>query len=124
MGGSSPKVKYGPAAYPVSQQIIGSAAIRGPLTSAISSDIINDPFANLASRQMTQAVQQIRGGYGARGLAGSGIAQKGETEAIQDLALKGAAQRAGQLTGLLGTASAPPSHPGGTPTQGGGFFGK
>jgi hypothetical protein len=42
---------------------------------------------------------------------------------MSDIAAKVQAQRAGQLIGLLGTASSPPSFPDGTPQQGGGFLG-
>jgi hypothetical protein len=97
--------------------------MRAPLSGAIRQDIITNPFTDYGSQQYKQAVGDIRGGYGARGLEGSGIAIKGEQDALQKIASQVQAQRAGQLIGVLGTASGSPAV--GTPTQsqGSGFMG-
>jgi hypothetical protein len=118
-----PSTSYGKPAYSVASQIVGGKQIRDPLTGALRSDIITNPFTDAASREYKQAVADIRGGYGARGLEGSGIAIGGEQKAMGDIAAKTQAQRAGQLIAMLGTASNPPSFPQGTPQQGGGFMG-
>ena len=62
---------------------------------------------SLTDINMNRAVQQIRGGYGARGLANSGIAIGGEQNAIGQLALQGQQQDQTALTNLLaaGTGS-------------------
>lgn len=99
----------GGPAYSVASNII--RRLSGPLSGAIKSDIITNPFTDFGSQQYKQAVSDIRGGYGARGLEGSGIAVKGEQDALQKIASQVQTQRAGQLTGLLGTASASPSFP-------------
>jgi len=54
---------------------------------------------------MQRAVNQVRGGYGARGLAGSGIAVAGEQNAIGQVALQGQQQAAQNLTNLLAAGS-------------------
>lgn len=118
-----PDVEFGKPGYSVASQIIKSDAIKGPLTNAIQGDIINDPFQNQASRQYQTTVDSLRNGYGARGLAGSGIAIQGEQQALNDIQLNAAAQRAGQLTGLLATASSSPSFPNGATKPGSGFMG-
>lgn len=103
-GGDSPK-----PAYSVSSQIIKD--MKGPLSGAVKQDIITNPFTDYGSQQYKQAVADVRGGYGARGLEGSGIAIKGEQDSLQKIASQVQAQRAGQLVGLLGTASGAPSFP-------------
>jgi len=120
-GGS--KVSYGKPGYSTASQIIGSDEIRPQLTGAIQDSIINNPFTNQASREYQLTQDALRGSYGARGLANSGIAIQGEQNALSDIMLKSQAQRAGQLTGLLGTASSSPSFPGGTSPQPRGFMG-
>jgi len=114
--------KGGEAAKPydsVAAQIV--KGMRGPLSGAIKQDIITNPFMDYGSQQYKQAVGDIRGGYGARGLEGSGIAVKGEQDALQKIASQVQAQRAGQLTGVLQTASGAPTVS--APTQGSGFMG-
>ena len=74
----------------------------------------------LTDLQMNQAVNQIRGGYGARGLAGSGIAASGEQQAVGQLALQGAQQQATNLTNLLAAGSGQTSQ---QSSGGGGMFG-
>ena len=120
-GGGGPEVTFGKPAYSVASQIVGGPGIRAPLTGALNESIITNPFTDQASREYKQAVADIRGGYGARGLEGSGIAIQGEQKAMGDIAAKTQAQRAGQLIGLLGTASGAPSFPGGTATEGSKF---
>lgn len=95
--------------------------LQGPLSGALRKDIITNPFTDYGSQQYLQAVGDIRGGYGARGLEGSGIAIKGEQQALQKIAAQVQAQRAGQLTGILGTASGAPTVT--PPQQGSGFLG-
>jgi len=120
-GGDSPDVEFGKPAYSVAGQIVGSPGIRSPLTGALRENIITNPFTDQGSREYKQAVADIRGGYGARGLEGSGIAIQGEQKALGDIVAKTNAQRAQQLVGLLGTASGAPSFPGGTATEGSKF---
>jgi hypothetical protein len=59
----------------------------------------------LTDIMMNRAVNQVRGGYGARGLAGSGIALEGEQQAIGQLSLQGAQQEATNLTNLIAAGS-------------------
>ncbi len=116
-----PSVSYPKPSYSVASQIV--KGLKDPLSGAIKQDIITNPFTNQASDEYKSAVANIRGGYGARGLEGSGIAVRGEQEALQKIVNQAEAQRAGQLIGVLGTASQSPSFPTGTPQQGGGFLG-
>lgn len=95
--------------------------LRGPLSNALRKDIITNPFTDYGSQQYLQAVGDIRGGYGARGLEGSGIAIKGEQQALQKIVSQVQAQRAGQLTNILGTANSSPTVS--PPQQGSGFLG-
>ena len=115
-------VKYPKPSYSAAGQII-MGDLRQPLTGALKDSIINNPFTDASSREYQLAQDSIRGSYGARGLANSGIAIQGEQQALSDIALKSQAQRANQLTGILGTGSSSPSFPGGTPQQGSGFLG-
>jgi len=115
-------VKFGKPGYSEASQIVKND-LHDPLVAGIKQDILTNPFANQASQEYQLAQNSIRGGYGARGLAGSGIAVQGEQDALKDLLLKSEAQRAGQLTGVLATASSSPSFPSGTPNQGSGFLG-
>ena len=113
------KVAYGKPGYSVSSQIVGG--LQG-LPGALNDTIINNPFTDASRAEYQDVVSGIRGNYGARGLANSGIAIKGENTALTDIALKSQAQRAAQLTGLLGTASSSPSFPGGTSPTPRGFM--
>jgi hypothetical protein len=92
--------------------------LRQDLSPAIRQDIINDPFRNEASVQYRDTMNQIRGSYGARGLAGSGIAIEGEQRAIGDIQAKAQAQRAGQLTNILATGSGAPTSIAGSQPRG------
>ena len=123
LAGGGSKVQYGKPGYSQASQIIGSPEIAGPLKTAIGNDIINNPFADAASREYQLASDANNSMYGARGLANSGIAIQGQQAALSDIALKEQAQRAGQLVGLLGTASSSPSFPGGTSPTPRGFMG-
>jgi hypothetical protein len=114
--------KGGEAAQPydsVAAQIV--SGMRGPLGKAIKGDIIKNPFLDQASDQYKAAVADIRGGMAARGLEGSGIAIGSEQAALQKIVNQAQAQRAGQLTGVLGTASGAPTVSPATP--GSGFMG-
>ena len=123
LAGGGSKVQYGKPGYSQASQIIGSPEIAGPLKTAIGNDIITNPFMNQASREYQMASDASNSMYGARGLAGSGIAIQGQQQALSDIATKTQAQRAGQLVGLLGTASSSPSFPGGTSPTPRGFMG-
>jgi hypothetical protein len=92
----------------------------GPLKPALYSVLsptTDDAYSQMAGQRL---VQGIRGGYGARGLAGSGIAQKGEAEGLAnlmtDLAMK-KEDKAVQILGAGGSAT------GTTPIPGRGFMG-
>jgi len=122
MSSGAPKVKYPDPGYSPAGQIVGND-LRQPLVGAIQNDIINDPFQNQASRQYQQTVSDLRGSYGARGLANSGIAIAGEQKALGDIQANAQAARAGQLTGILATGSSSPSFPYGTQSQPRGFLG-
>ena len=122
--GEVAECKGGEAAKPyesVAGKIVGGKKIRGPLENALLGNIIKNPFLNQASDEYKQAEGDIRGGYGARGLEGSGIAVKGEQQALQKIVNQAEAQRAGQLNQLLGTAGGAPNLS--APTQGSGFMG-
>lgn len=123
-GGPVAECKGGEAAKPYEStagKIVGGKKIRGPLETALLGNIIKNPFTDYDSQQYKQAVADISGGYGARGLEGSGIAIKGEQNALQKIVSQTEAQRAGQLNQLLGTASGAPNLS--APTQGSGFMG-
>ena len=59
----------------------------------------------LTALNTRNAINQIRGGYAARGLANSGQAIAGEQNAIGQLALQGQQQQATNLTNLLGAGN-------------------
>lgn len=85
--------------------------LSGPLSSAIQTQILNPDAQNALTQRMIEgAVSTVRGGYGARGLAGSGIAQEGENQAAQDILLKAGAQQAQNVIGVLGAGSGSPSY--------------
>ena len=73
------------------------------IKSAIQAKILGPAgdFGALTKRAIQQAIAATRGGYGARGLAGSGIAQRGEEQIASDLALQGAAQESQILNTLI-----------------------
>jgi hypothetical protein len=103
-----------------SAKIVRDLYNRGPLNTGLTNVLSpnsDDAYAQMAQKRL---VESIRGGYGARGLAGSGIAQKGETEAASnlfaDLAMK-KEQIPVQILGAGGGAA------GTTPIPGRGFMG-
>jgi hypothetical protein len=104
--------KLGKASKPElspSGKIIGG--LSGPLSEAIQTQILNPDASNaLTEREIQGATQAVRSGYGARGLAGSGIAQAGETQAQQDILLKAGQQQAQNIIGVLGAGSGAPSY--------------
>jgi len=93
----------------------------GPLKPAlynVLSPTSDDAYAQMASKRL---VEQMRGGYGARGLANSGIAVKGEQEGLANM-LTDLAYRKEQIpVQILGTAGTGPSF--GQPAPGKGFMG-
>ncbi len=111
LGGSNTSGKSGPAyVLPGLLPDIESGARKSIIGPAMGEET-KIPFANLGGSytvpksltdiNMDRAVQQIRGGYGARGLANSGISMAGEQNAIGQLALQGQQQNQQALTNLL-----------------------
>lgn len=82
------------------------SAITGPaqgqFVTVPGMDGMGETLADLTTRR---AVNQIRGGYGARGMAGSGIAQQGETDAIKQIYLDEMQRTQTALTNLLAAGS-------------------
>lgn len=114
-GGSSQKPQVGESAKIIGQlspEIV--QGVRGQILDPTSNE-------NLTKRTMDLAVQNSNAGFGARGLAGSGIAQRGAEQAGTDAALAGAQQQQQALIGLLGAGSGSPTFS--TPPQPRGLFG-
>jgi len=91
-----------------------SSKIIGQLSPQIKQGIMSqilDPTnnENLTKRTIDLTTQASNAGYAARGLAGSGIAQRGATRAATDAALAGSQQQQQALIGLLGAGSGAPS---------------
>ena len=86
----------------------------GALGPALLEEIIGggERSGMLTERSIQQAINASRGGMAARGLAGSGIAQRAEEDVATDIALRGAQQRANWLGGLISNSSS-----GGQPQQ-------
>ncbi len=100
-----------------SGKIIGGLAPQ--LSAALRDRVIDsDSGTNLTNRAIQKAVQNSNAQYGARGLAGSGIAQRGAEMAGSDAALQGADNEAKQLIGVLGAGSGAPSFSPPTPPRG------
>jgi hypothetical protein len=94
--------------YSASGKIIGGLAPE--ISSAIQSQILDPNNAqNLAALNVKGAVSQARAGYAARGLASSGIAQRGETEAAQSALLNAQDVQSKNLVGLLGAGNGSPT---------------
>lgn len=113
------KQKFAPPQLNPAQKIV--QGISGPISNAALQTInpvSTDAYAQRAGQQL---VQGIRGGYGARGLAGSGIAQRGEAEGLSDLNMKLALEKEKNVIGLLGTAGSGVSSQ--SPIAGRGFMG-
>jgi hypothetical protein len=93
----------------------------GPLKPAlynVLSPTSDDAYAQMAQKRL---IESMRGGYGARGLANSGIAIKGEQEGVANM-LTDLAYRKEQLPAqILGTAGSTPG--GGAAVPGRGFMG-
>jgi hypothetical protein len=104
-----------------SAKIVRDLYNRGPLNVGLTgalSPTSDDPYAQMAQKRL---VESIRGGYGARGLAGSGIAQKGESEGVANM-LTDLAYRKEQIpVEILKAGSGSPSF--GQPAPGRGFMG-
>jgi hypothetical protein len=115
----APKAEYSPAG-----KIVGDLYGKGgggPLGGALRNILANpgdDPFTQ---RQLDVLTQRTRGGYGARGLAGSGIAAQGEQDVMRDFLLNRGEQKQGQAIQILGTGGTAPQF--GTPQQPRGFLG-
>jgi hypothetical protein len=93
----------------------------GPLKPALYSVISptsDDAYAQMARKRL---IDSIRGGYGARGLANSGIAIKGEQEGVANLLTDLAMKKEQNITNILGTAGSTPG--GGQAVPGRGFMG-
>ena len=91
-----------------------SSRIIGQLAPQIKQGILNqilDPTnnENLTKRTIDLATQSSNAGFAAKGLAGSGIAQRGSERAATDAALAGSQQQQQALIGLLGAGSGAPS---------------
>jgi hypothetical protein len=101
--------------------IVGDLYRRGPLRGALENVLSSpgdDPFTQ---RQADLLTQRVRGGYGARGLAGSGISVQGEQDTLRDfLAQRGEAKQ-NQAIAVLGTGGTAPQFP--QKQQGTGFLG-
>jgi len=69
----------------------------------------NERIDAATERAIQQGVRSTRGGYGARGLAGSGIAISGEQDVASDIALKAAQQERAASTDLLRAGTWSPS---------------
>jgi hypothetical protein len=119
---NSPKPKFAPPGYSAAGEMV-RGDLKDSLTGAVKESVINNPFLDASSREMQTTTDAIRGSYGARGLAGSGIAVQGENQAISDIMLKSQAARAGQLTGIMATGSSSPSYAGQQERPGKGFMG-
>jgi hypothetical protein len=114
-----PKTQQPQAFYSQASNIIRNIGLKD----ALKKDILTNPFLDQSSDLYKQSVADIRGGYGARGLEGSGIAIKGEQDSLQKIVNQAQAQRAGQLIGILGTGSASPAVATPQQSQGSGFLG-
>ena len=119
-GGGSGKPFYSPAGSIVTS-LWGKGG--GPLGGALKSVLSptsTDAYAKLAAQRLTN---QTRAGYGARGLANSGISIQGEQDALAGLDAQLAMQKEALVPQVLGTGNLPPSF---APVQqgGSGIFGK
>ena len=78
-----------------------------PETSAAARSSILDPLSGsqLTDVNLQKATNQIRGGYGARGMAGSGIAARGEQDIISQMILQAQMNNQAALTNLISAES-------------------
>jgi hypothetical protein len=97
----------------------------GPLATRLNAILApsgEDDYARLARERLTQ---QVRQSYGARGLAGSGIAIGGERDALTDFNATLEAQKVQQALNIFGGSQSPTIIPGAVKgSTGGGLFGK
>lgn len=104
-----------------SGKIVRDLYATGPLKAGLINSLSptsDDAYAQMAKNRL---VSQIRGGYGARGLANSGISIKGENEGVANM-LTDLAYRKEQLPiQTLATGSGSPNF--GAPVPGRGFMG-
>jgi hypothetical protein len=111
--------------YSVSGKIVEDLYGRGdqPLKTSLGNILKNpgdDPFTQ---RQLDVLTQRTRGGFGARGLAGSGIAQASEQQALSDFLMQRGEQKQNQAIQILGTGNSSPTQVTGTTPQPRGFLG-
>ncbi len=117
-GPSAPKPVTSPSGRIVRNLYGGGKGLLADSLKGILSNPGDDPFTQ---RQLDVLTQRTRGGFGARGLAGSGIATQAEQQAQSDFLLNRGEQKQGQAISILGTGSGSPSVvPGSTPR---GFMG-
>jgi hypothetical protein len=117
-GPSAPKAQYS-ASGKIVNNLYGGGS--GPLGSSLKNILANpgdDPFTQ---RQLDVLTQRTRGGYGARGLAGSGIGIQGEQDVQRDFLLNRGEQKQNQAIQILGTGSSSPTQ--GQAQQPRGFLG-
>lgn len=93
----------------------------GPLKTSMNNILSPTSQNEYAQNSLRQLTQNVRGGYGARGLAGSGIAQKGETEAANNFMLDFGNKGQDRAIEILKAGSSGVSSQ--TPIEGRGFMG-
>src|SRR5262245_29285612 len=97
--------------YSPTGNVLSQPHMQGVLGRAIEDQILNPDASNaVTQRQVEGAIQAVRSGYGARGLAGSGIAQRGEESAASDIILKSGENQRQNVVGVLGAGSGSPSY--------------
>ena len=92
-------------------RILDYPHMQGVLGAAVENQVLNPDAQNALTQRMIEGgISAVRGGYAARGLAGSGIAQRGENEVASDILLKAGQQQAQNVIGVLGAGSGAPSY--------------
>jgi hypothetical protein len=122
-GGKPKAPKAAPAEVSPAGKIVTDLYGRGPLRGSLENILANpgdDPFTQ---RQLDVLTQRTRGGFGARGLAGSGIAQQAEQQAMSDFLMQRGEQKQDQAIKILSTGSSSPTQVTGTTPQPRGFLG-
>src|SRR5262245_11123417 len=98
-----------PIQSPVYDLYKNNPQIGGELASGIS-QVFNpnsdDAYSKIATDRL---IQSTRGGYAARGLAGSGIAQKGEQDAVAGLQATLQQQKLGVIPQVIGAFAGQPA---------------
>jgi hypothetical protein len=74
--------------------------------SQVFSPNADDAYSKIATERL---ISSTRGGYGARGLAGSGIAQKGEQDAVAGLQATLQQQKLGVIPQVIGAFAGQPA---------------